>query len=184
MDVIFQARMRMLARQIDIARRHFEMPMNEVDQTMRQVAGKIRTVIGGPVFFQAARHIHARISFAGELDVGISLVVAQQDVVARLVLLDEIIFERQRFFFVVDLNEIDGPRFADQRSGFDVGQAVVIEVAADPAAEIFCLADVDDGAVGVFVEIHSGQQRQFGDAIPELKFVLDNSIFPLLVKLA
>ena len=61
MNVKFQARMRVLARQIDVARRHFEVAMNEVHQPVRQISRKIRTVIGRTVFFQTASHVHARI---------------------------------------------------------------------------------------------------------------------------
>ena len=59
-------------------------------------------------------------------------------------------------------------RFADQRAGFDVGQAVVVEVAADAAAQILGLADVDDRAVGVLVEVHAGQGRQLGGFVAKV----------------
>ena len=59
-------------------------------------------------------------------------------------------------------------RLADQRSGFRVGQPVVVEVTADAAAQIFGLADVDDGAVGVLVEVHAGQQRQLGGPVAKV----------------
>ena len=119
MDVIFQARMRVLPRQIHVARRHLEMPVNEVHQPVRQVAGKIRTEVRRAVLAQPPRDVHARIFLRRQLDVGIGFVVAQQDVVARLPLLDQVVLERQRFFFVVDLDEIDLARLADQRPGLD-----------------------------------------------------------------
>ena len=107
MDVIFEARMRVVARQIDIAGRHLEMPVNEVHQPVRQIAGKIRPEVGRAILAQPPGHIHARIPLGGELDVRISFVVAQQNVVARLPLLDQVVFERQRFLLVIDLDEID-----------------------------------------------------------------------------
>ena len=116
-DVILQARMRVVARQIDVAGRHLEMAVNEVHQPVRQVAGKVRAEVGGAVLAQAAGDVDARIMFRRQLDVRIGLVVAQQDVEARLPLLDQVVFERQRFFFVVDLDEVDVPRFVDQRAG-------------------------------------------------------------------
>ena len=48
---------------------------------------------------------------------GIGLVVAQQDVEARLPLLDEVVLERQRFLVVVDQDVVDVARFGDQRAG-------------------------------------------------------------------
>ena len=88
------------------------MPVNEVHQAVRQIAGEVGPEVGGAVFQQPARDVDARILFAGQLDVRIGLVVAQQDVEARLVLLDEIVLERQRFFVVVDQDVVDIARFA------------------------------------------------------------------------
>ena len=87
------------------------MPVDEMDEAMSEIARKIRTVIGGPVFLQPSGDVDARKALVGELDVWIGLVVAQQDVVARLVLLDEIVLECQRFFVVVDKDIVDVSRF-------------------------------------------------------------------------
>ena len=110
------------------------MAMNEVDQAMREVAGKVRAVVSGAVFAQAAGDVHTRVLFGGEFDIWISLVVAQQDVEARLPLLDEIVLERQRFLLVVDQDVVDVGGFGDERAGFDIAQAVVVEVAAHAQA--------------------------------------------------
>ena len=169
--------MRMLPGQVEIAGRHLEMAMNEVHQPMRQIARKIRTVVSRPIFLEAARDVHTRVRLGGQLNVGIRFVVAQQDVVARLVLLDQVVFKRQRLFFVVDLNDLDVPGFADQRAGLDVSQAIVIEVAANAAAQVFGFTNVDDGPVGVLVEIDSRQQRQLGSLFAKLGWGVDSSIF-------
>ena len=118
MNVKLQARMRVHARQIHLAGRNFEVAMDEVHQPVRQIPRKVRTEVTGAVL-QAPRHIDARILLRRELDVRIGLVVAQQDVEARLPLLDEVVLERQRFFFVVDLDEVDLPRVVDQRAGLE-----------------------------------------------------------------
>ncbi len=150
----------MHARQIDVAGRHFEMAVDEMHQPVRQVPREVRSVVGRPVFPQPPGHVHARIILGGELDVRIRLVVAQQDVVARLALLDQVVLERQRFFLVVDVDKIDLASLADQRAGLGVRQAVVVEVAAHAAAQVLRLADIDDRSVGVLVKVHSGEERQ------------------------
>jgi hypothetical protein len=116
-----------------------------------QVAGKVRAVVSGAVFAEAARDVNARILFGGQLDVGISLVVAQQDVETRLPLLDEVVLKRQRLFFVVDQDVIDVGRFGDERAGLGIGEPVVVEVAAHPQAQALGLADVDHPSAGVLV---------------------------------
>src|SRR6202522_2640523 len=93
MDVKLQAGMRMRAREIHFARGNLEVAMDEMHQPVRQVAREIRAVVDGTVLDEAARHIYARILLVGELDVRESLVVPQQDVEARLPLLDEIVLD-------------------------------------------------------------------------------------------
>ena len=94
------------------------MAMNEVHQPVRQVPRKIRTEIRRPVLAQPTRHINPRIFLARQLDVGIRFVVAKQNVVARLPLLDQVVLERQRFLLVIDLDKVDVARLVDQRAGF------------------------------------------------------------------
>ena len=55
-----QARVRVLAAEIDRARRHFEVAVDEMHQAVRQIAGEIRAVIGGAVLFQSPGDVNAR----------------------------------------------------------------------------------------------------------------------------
>ena len=102
----------MIAAQIDLARWNEKVPMNEIHQAVRQIAREVGPVVSGPILDQPPRYIDARKSFAGQFDVRIGLVVAQQDVETRLVLLDEVVFERERFLLVIDENVVDVARFA------------------------------------------------------------------------
>src|SRR6202044_3363848 len=129
------------------------------------------------VLSQSPRDVYARKTLAGQLDIRVSFVVAQENVVARLPLFDEIVFERERFFFIIDVDVIDSPRLADQRSGLDVGQPVVIEITADAAAQIFGFADVQHGSMGVLVEVNARQGGQLGSSVAELENFFRSSIF-------
>jgi len=146
----------MVASQIDVAGWNFEVPVNEVHQPVRQISGKIRSVIGGPVFAQPPSDIYARIALRRELDVRIGLIVAQQNVIARLPLLDEIVLERERFLLIIDLDKGDLARFRDQRPGLRIGEAFVGEITADAVPQILGFAYVYDRAVGVFIKIDPG----------------------------
>ena len=131
--------------------------MDEVDDAVGEVAGEIGTVIGAAVFAQAAGDEDLRIAVAErELHVGVGLVVAQQDVEARLALLDEVVFEGERFVFVVDEDVVEVDGLAHERAGFGVGLGGFEKIRADARAKVFRLADVDDFAVGVFVEVDAG----------------------------
>ena len=125
-----------------------------------RLAGKERAEVSGAVLAQAAGDVDARVALAGQLDVGVGLVVAQQHVEARLVLLDEIVLEGEGFLFVVDQNVVDVARFRDQASGLDIGQLVLGKIAAHAVPQHLGFADVDDLAAAVLVQIHAGRQRK------------------------
>ena len=161
-DVELQAGFGMVAGQIYLARGDQEMAVDEIDRAMREVGGEVRAEIGGAVFADAAGDEDPRKSFTGELDGRVTLVVPEQNVVTWLVLFDEIVLQRQGFFFVVEQNVVDVARFGNQGAGLDVSQPVVIEIAADPGAQPLGLTYVNDAAIRVFVQVHAWPERQLG----------------------
>ena len=123
LDVVLQARARMKAGQVHLAGRNQKMAVDQVDDPVGEVGREVRAVVGAAVFAQAAGYVDARVAFAQrQLHVGISLVIAQQDVESRLALLDEIVFERERFLVVGDDDVVDVDRLAHQRAGLGVLQ--------------------------------------------------------------
>ena len=59
--------------------------MNQIDDAIGKIGREVRAEVGAAVLAQAAGDVDAREALGeGELHVGISLVVAQQDVEARL----------------------------------------------------------------------------------------------------
>jgi hypothetical protein len=146
-----------IAVQVHLAAGDEEAAVNEVGDAPGQIAGEIRPVVRGAVAAQAAGDKDLRVAVGeGELHVGIGFVVAQQDVEAGLALLDEIIFERQGFVFVVDHDVVDIDGFAHERAGFGVGLRGFQQIGADARTEVFGFADVDHFAVGIFVQIDAG----------------------------
>jgi tetratricopeptide (TPR) repeat protein len=132
------------------------MTMDEVRQAVRQVAWKVWAIVCGPVLHDAARHVNARPALVREPDVRIRLVIAQQNIEARFVLLDEIVFKRQRLFVVIDLDEVKITRFSDQAPCFGFCQPVFVEVAPYAAPKILRLANVQNGAFAIFIKVNAG----------------------------
>ena len=160
-DVVLQTGPRIVAIQVQLAGRNQEMPVNQIDKSIRQAGREVRSEVERAVFAQSPRRKHSGIALGdGQLDVGIRLVVAQKDVVARLLLLDEVVLERQRFFLVVDDDVVEIDRLAQQRSGFGIGRRAFQKIRPHSRAQVVGLADVDDLALGVLVEIHAGRGRQ------------------------
>ena len=87
------------------------MPVDEMHQPVRQVARKIWSEITRPILQKAAGHIHPGPFLVCQLDVGISFVIAQQNVEARLPLLDQVVLKRQRLLFIGDGDVIQIARF-------------------------------------------------------------------------
>src|SRR5262249_54442862 len=100
-DVVLKTWPRVITVQVHIAGGNQKSSMNKVNDSVRQVPRKIRPVVGTSVLLQTPRYIYPWKALAQrQLDIGIGLVVAQQNVEARLALLDQVVFERQRFFVV------------------------------------------------------------------------------------
>ena len=62
---------------------------------------------------------------------------------------------------------VDVPRLRDQRARFDVREPIFVEVAADARTEAFRLSDVDDFAVSILVQIHSGRRGKLRNLMTE-----------------
>jgi len=106
----------------------------------------------------------------GQLDIRISFVIAQQHIEARLLLLDEIIFKRQRLFFVVHHNVVNVHRLAHQRAGFSLVIGAFYKVIAHPGAQVLGLANVNHRPLGVLVQIHARPHRQSTDFLSQVHF--------------
>ncbi len=107
----------------------------------------------------------APVALAGEVDprevlvqrdrdVRIGLVVAQADVEARLVLLDEVLLGEQRLGVGVDDQRLDLLDHVEQAA--PPAGARIAEMRRDSLADRLGLADVDDLAAGVAEQVHTG----------------------------
>ena len=84
------------------------MAVNQIHQPVCQAGREVRAEVQAAVLAQSPRGINPWEPLADrELDVGVTLVVAQQDVEARLLLLDQVILKRQRFLVVVNHDVFD-----------------------------------------------------------------------------
>ena len=86
----------------------------------------------------------------------VGLVVDQADVVARLVLLDQVVLEEERLLLVGDEQ---GVEVGDPLAQEGQVEAAVVgggEVAADAGAQALGLADVEDCAAVVLEEVDAG----------------------------
>ena len=103
LDVVLQARAWVIAAEVHLAAWNQEAAMDDVDKPVREIAREIRAEVSRAVLAQAARDEHLGVTVGErELDVRVGLVVAQQDVEARLALLDQVVFEREGLVLIGD----------------------------------------------------------------------------------
>ncbi len=114
-NVVLQTGTGMVAGEIDLATGNEKAAMDELDDAVGQVAGKVWAVVGCAVLAQAAgdKDLGKAVG-KRQLDVGVGLVVAQQNVEARLALLDQVVFKCQRFVLIGDENVVQIDGFAHQ----------------------------------------------------------------------
>ena len=156
LDVVLEARAAPLAGDHLVARPQAEQAMRQIDGAPGQPGWQERAEVGVLVLLDPPRHEQARERLAGrQLQVGVALVVPQQDVVFRRPLLDQVALERERLGHAVRDDEGERLDLVEQRVGLRVG-APRAEVVPDAVAEHPGLADVDGLAGGVGVEVDPG----------------------------
>ena len=115
--------------------------MYQVDDAIREIAGKVGAVISAAVFAQPSRDEDFWIAVGErELNIRIGLVIAQQHVEAGFALLDQIVLKSEGLVLVVDQDVVEVDGFAHERSGFGVGLRGFEEIGAGARAEIFDIA--------------------------------------------
>ena len=139
-----------------------------VDDVPRLAAAAEGAEVARAVLPRAARNAHGGVLLPQiHPDEGIALVVLEEDVVVRLVALDERVFQHQRLELARRDDDVEVRNLFHH--GRHLGQVLPVEIAADPVFQFFGLADVDDLAVRVQHDIHAGQQRQPGGLILQLR---------------
>ena len=169
LDVVLEAGARVEAVEVDLTAGDEEAAVDDVDEAVGEVAGEVGTEVGATVPAQASGDEDFGVAvLQGELDVRVGFVVAQEDVEARLALLDEVIFKREGFMLVGNGDVLDVHCLAHERAGLGVGLRGREEVAAHAGAQVLGLAHVDDCAFGVLVEVTAGARGQRADFLEKI----------------
>ena len=173
-DVILQAGAGMHAQQVHGATGNLEPFVNQMNDAIGQAGREVGAKIDRAIFLQAPGDVDARIFFVRRVfNVRVGLIVAQQHVKLGLVLLNEIIFERQSFALVVHHNRFDVGHHLHQSVRAGMGLTRVGEIGAHPGTQRPSLADVHHRRAGIAEEVHSGLQRKIAEFFFESHYQLD-----------
>ncbi len=110
----------------------------------------------------AAVKAQLRKCLARDAHVRVGLVVAEEDVVARLVRLDEVVFKQQGLALGARNRGLD-LRHLRQHQHDACRVRAALEIACHALPEILRLADIERGAGGVIHPVHAGTMRQRRD---------------------
>ncbi len=156
LDVVLQARPAAFARNHLVARPHPKQPMRQRHRSPRQLGWQEWTGVVVLVPLRLPRDQDAGKCLAGgQLQVGVVLVVAQEDVVAGILLLDQVVLERQRLDHRVGDDGLEPCRLVEERVDARA-HALRAEVAAHPVPEHARLADVQGFTRLVRVDVDPG----------------------------
>jgi hypothetical protein len=151
-----------------IARADAEQPVRQRHRLAAKLRRQKRSGIEVARLLDLPRHQHARKRLARrQLQVRVVLVVAQQDVVLRRPLLDQIVLERERLHYRVGDDHLNRRDVVEERV-VPRAEPVRTEIAADAVAQRARLADVDGLPRRIRPQIHAGLLGQAADLFLEI----------------
>ena len=170
LNVELKAGPRVIARKVNLAQRDQKIAVDQVHDAVSQIAGKVGAIILAAILFEPAGDINPRVAFGqSKLDIGVGFVVAEKNVEARLLLLDEVVLKGKGFFVVADNDVLDVHGLAKQGAGLGIGFShPLLKIGADAGAQVLGLANINDLAFSVFIEINAGMAGDGPDFSAEI----------------
>jgi hypothetical protein len=142
LDLVQQAGTRAVLEHRVLAGAQLEHALQELDALAHCVGVGKRTEIAMALVLRSAVEAEARKLVPGDCQVGIGLVVAKKDVVARREALDEIVLEQQRLSFGARRRHLDRRHLPDHHLGAR-SVAGLVEVGGDALLQVARLADIE-----------------------------------------
>jgi hypothetical protein len=165
--VVVQARPRQGAVDLDPADPDLEQLLDQLDGLAGQPPGQERAVVLGAVVADAAGEGDAgELLLEGQLQVGIGLVVPQQDVVPGALALDPVVFEKERLGLRVRHHKLQVHGLGHH--GGEPGLVVPRQVGRRPLAQGLRLAHVEHLPGRVLEDVDAGTVGKLPDALCEV----------------
>ena len=155
LDVIIQtdlvsSRCNALFRQSGIASTRMIEFLDQMEYASHATHMGVRTIIGAPFLVDRTGLEDAREGLVGDADGRVGLTVFQQDIIARIVLLDERVLKQQRILLRIHHRITDIVDLTDEHLRLETIY-LRVEVRRDSCFEILRLTHIDDGMILVIV---------------------------------
>ena len=122
--------------------------LDESENSLHRHHVRVGAIIGAPFLVDGSRAEDAWEEFVGDTDGRIGLTVFQQNVIPRIVLLDEGILQKKSVFLCIDHSIADIEYLADEYFRFETVH-LCMEIGGDSRLEILRLSHIDDGLIGI-----------------------------------
>ena len=128
--------------------------MNDIEYQIYGACPAVRTEVFAMKLIDSARFEYPRIGFSSNADTGITFAILEEDIIVRLITLNQIILEQKSILLGVDHYIFDVSDIAHECVGFKTF-VLFVPITIDPSSEIFSFAYVNNHPVRVEVLIYS-----------------------------
>ena len=165
LDLILQARPCAIAEEAVPAVAHAEHLFHQRQGFANAAGAGIGAEIAGAGPALAAMKGNARVLVrGGDLDIGVGLIVAQQNIVRRAQGLDQRLLKQQRLRLAGGDGGLHAGDTADQRPGFGAGD-VFLEIGIQPGAQIPGFPHIEHSAIVVQHPVNTGLAGAMGEKL-------------------
>ena len=142
---------------------------DRVDGAARGHAARVGAEVPRPVLRRLGNHGKRRVGRVRvQPDIGIALVVLEQDVVLGLIFFDHRVLEHQRLELGFGHNDVEIVNAADQLPRFGIQPFGRLKIVGNAVAEQLCLADIDHLTGLVLVQVYARLHGQLAHALFQL----------------
>ena len=167
LDMVFQANLELPILnghrfQAQVASAPWIQTFYQVQQSVHHLPTWVRTKIFRTIFDDLPSWKNPRESFVLDANPRIGFVVLQRNVIAWLILFDQVVFQQQSIQLSIHNDRSDINDFRNQHTGFPAVVMVFAEIGVNSFLKTFRLADVQNLSFCIKILIHS---RLFGQRL-------------------
>ena len=168
MEVVVQADL-IVAGDLDVALAIRKQTIEQIQRAVGGPRGGVRAEVLAAVVDDTASQLHPWPFLIGDAEVRVGLAVLEQNVVLRLVTLDELVLEDQGFRRSVGPDDLEIHDVGDEFPRLGVKRARVLEVTAQAISQLGGLADIQDVAGLAFHEIATRRGGERAQSVAEIR---------------
>lgn len=132
--------------------------MYQFNYQIHCIAETVRTVVVSPLAVDRPCFEDTRVGLARDADTRVRLAVFEQNVVVRLVFLDQVVLQQESILLRVDHHIAYIRNMRHQLPGL-AALMVFLEVTVHPSMQVLCFANIDYLPISIEILIHSRTMR-------------------------